>query len=99
MANQFAHGEDSITQASVETLMKRGLKPASDGKFTWSSDLRLRVPAAFSALEEQVLHYASRIRCPMLLLKVFSNFTRLNVLSHNPYLKKEVFLDSSGASR
>ena len=74
MANQFAHGEDSITQASVETLMKRGLKPASDGKFTWSSDLRLRVPAAFSALGEQVLHYASRIRCPMLLLKVFSNF-------------------------
>jgi len=70
MANQFAHGQDSITQESVEILMKRGLKPtAEDGKFTWSSDLRLRVPAAFSALEEQVLHYASRIQCPMLLLK------------------------------
>ena len=69
MANQYAHGNDSITQESVETLMKRGLKPTSDGTYTWSADLRLRVPAAFSALEEQVLHYASRIQCPMLLLK------------------------------
>ena len=68
MAIQFAHGQDSITQESVETLMKRGLKPMGD-KYTWTADLRLRVPAVFSALEEQVEHYASLVKCPMLLLK------------------------------
>jgi len=70
MANKYLNGDDSITQESVEILMNRGLKKSgSEGKFTWTADLRLRVPAAFSALEEQVLHYASRIKCPMLLLK------------------------------
>ena len=68
MANQFAHGQDSITQESVETLMKRGLEEVGD-KVTWRADLRLRVPATFNALEEQVEHYATNIKCPMLLLK------------------------------
>ena len=70
MANQFAHGNDSITQASVETLMKRGLiEVEGTNKVTWSADLRLRVPATFNALEEQVMFYSSNIKCPMLLLK------------------------------
>ena len=68
MANQFAHGQDSITQESVEILMKRGLEEVGD-KVTWRADLRLRVPATFNALEEQVEHYATNIKCPMLLLK------------------------------
>lgn len=68
MANQFAHGQDSITQESVETLMKRGLIEVGD-KVTWSADLRLRIPATFNALEEQVEHYATNIICPLLLLK------------------------------
>ncbi len=51
-------------------MMARGLEPVGDtGKFTWRSDLRLRVPAPFHVLEEQVQHYASKIKCPMLLLK------------------------------
>ena len=70
MANQFAHGQDSITQNGVETLMKRGLiEIEGSDKVTWSADLRLRVPATFNALEEQVEHYATNIKCPMLLLK------------------------------
>ena len=70
MANQFAHGQDSITQKGVETLMKRGLlEIEGSDKVTWSADLRLRVPATFNALEEQVIHYATNIKCPMLLLK------------------------------
>ena len=68
MANQFAHGQDSITQESVETLMKRGLRPVGD-KWTWTADLRLRIPATFSALEEQVEHYSTQIKSPMLFIK------------------------------
>ena len=68
MANQMAHGINSITQESVETLMKRGLTKVGD-KYTWSADLRLRVPPAFYTVEEQVLHYAANIKCPMMLLK------------------------------
>ena len=68
MANNLAHGEEAITQNSVEILMKRGLRPVGD-KFTWTADLRLRVPAAFHVLEEQVEHYSSNIKCPMMLLK------------------------------
>jgi pimeloyl-ACP methyl ester carboxylesterase len=70
MANQLAHGSEAITQASVETLMKRSLKKVSDGdEYTWTADLRLRIPSAFHVLIEQVEHYAAAIKCPMMLIK------------------------------
>merc|ERR1712242_652890 len=50
MANQIIHGQGSIKQESVETLMKRGLIKVGDDKYTWSADLRLRVPPAFHLL-------------------------------------------------
>lgn len=88
MANQFhlAKGEqlfsvNSITQEAVEILMKRGLQKVGEDEYTWTADLRLRIPSAFNVLEEQVEHYASNIKCPMMLLKATG--------SHY-YMKKEL---------
>ena len=54
LANQLLHGQDSISREAVETLMERGLKEVGDGKYTWTTDLRLRIPSPFNLLEEQV---------------------------------------------
>ena len=72
---------NSITQEAVEILMKRGLKKVGEDEYTWTADLRLRIPSAFNVLEEQVEHYASNIKCPMMLLKATG--------SHY-YMKKEL---------
>ena len=74
IANQFLHGTDSITRSSVETLMTRGLRKVGvnkDGKdiFTWTTDLRLRIPSPFNVVLEQVEHYAVGIQCPLLIIK------------------------------
>lgn len=69
MANTLAHGTDTILPSSVETLMKRGLRKVGDDGYTWSADLRLRIPSAFHVLIEQVEHYAGAIHCPMLIIK------------------------------
>ena len=74
LANQFIHGTDSITRSSVETMMSRGLRKVGVNKngedlFTWTTDLRLRIPTPFNVVLEQVEHYAEKIQCPLLVIK------------------------------
>ncbi len=76
-------GEGAIDQKGVETLMKRGLKPVGD-KFTWTADLRLRIPLAFNHSIEQVENYARSIKCPMLVVKASTS----NYLMDNEYAKR-----------
>ena len=58
-----------ITQQSVETLMKRGLIEVSPGEFTWSADLRLRIPTAFNMTGDMTQEFASNVHCPHLVVK------------------------------
>lgn len=74
LANQFIHGTDSITRSSVETMMSRGLRKVGVNKegedlFTWTTDLRLRIPTPFNVVLEQAEHYAERVQCPLLIIK------------------------------
>lgn len=74
LASELRHGIDSITRSSVEILSKRGLKKVGVDKygqdlFTWTADLRLRIPPPFSVVPEQVEQYAQRIQCPLLVIK------------------------------
>jgi len=57
-----------ITQEAVETLMKRGLEKMDDG-YTWSADLRLRIPTAFNMTEDMSQEFASKVQCPHLVIK------------------------------
>jgi len=96
MANNIINGLGSITKESVETLMSRGLVPAPDkpGEFTWSHDLRLRIPTTFNLVQEVAEEYASKVKCPHLLIKATDstkymtdeNFERLVKVyrNHNP---------------
>ena len=54
MANQMLNGEGSITREAVETLMTRGLRKNEDGTFSWTADLRIRIPLPFFLSAEQV---------------------------------------------
>ena len=54
VANQLMHGTDSISREAVEILMERGLKQLDDGSYTWTSDLRRRIPSALNLVIEQV---------------------------------------------
>ena len=74
LANQFIHGTDSISRSSVETMMSRGLKNVGVNKngedlFTWTTDLRLRIPTPFNVVPEQAEHYAENVQCPLLIIK------------------------------
>lgn len=70
MAANIINGLGSITQKSVETLMSRGLVPAPDGvNYTWSADLRLRIPTTFNMVQDLVEEYASKVSCPHLFIK------------------------------
>jgi len=69
MASNLINGLGSITKESVETLMRRGLVELEDGKFTWSADLRLRIPTAFNMLPEMTTEFASKVQCPHLFIK------------------------------
>ena len=59
LANTLMHGTDSILRSSVETLMVRGLTKiaGTEDKYTWNADLRLRIPAPFNLVFEQVQNY------------------------------------------
>ena len=71
MANHIAHGEGSISQRSVETILARNMKPSTGGDgLAWGVDLRLRIPSPSNILEETAAEYASKIACPHLFIKV-----------------------------
>jgi len=58
-----------ITQEAVETLMKRGLFKVGEDEYTWSADLRLRIPTAFNMTEDMTEEFNSKVQCPHLLIK------------------------------
>lgn len=59
--------QGSVDLESVKVLMKRGMSPTSNGKgYHFSRDLRLKVSLMGMFNEEQVLTYASQIRCEVL---------------------------------
>jgi len=70
MASNLINGLGSISKESVETLMSRGLVKLADGSgYTWSADLRLRIPTAFNTVKEINEEFATNIKCPHLLIK------------------------------
>eukprot|EP00092_Neocalanus_flemingeri_P035539 GFUD01038684.1.p1 GENE.GFUD01038684.1~~GFUD01038684.1.p1 ORF type:complete len:353 (+),score=113.90 GFUD01038684.1:250-1308(+) len=70
MASNLINGLGSINKESVETLMTRGLVEVPDGSgFTWSADLRLRIPTAFNMVQEITEEFGSKVECPHLLIK------------------------------
>jgi len=103
MAANILGGLGSLTKESVEILMKRGLvkHPDKDDLYTWSADLRLRIPTTFNMVQEVAEEYASKISSPHLLLKAKDsskymsdeNFDRLLKVyrHHNPnFIYREV---------
>lgn len=62
--------DGSVSKAGVEVLMKRGMAPAPEHLnkegYHFARDLRLKVSMLGMFCEEQVLHYAKRIRCEVL---------------------------------
>ena len=61
---------EQISEESVRTLMKRGLVETEDGSgYTWSADLRLRVPTAFNMDHDMTEEFASKVSCPHLVIK------------------------------
>lgn len=61
---------EQISEDSVRTLMKRGLVEVADGSgYTWSADLRLRVPTAFNMDHDMTEQFASQVRSPHLVIK------------------------------
>jgi hypothetical protein len=59
MANTLLHGQDSIARESVELLLERGLRKVDkddngNDLYTWTSDLRLRIPSPVNLVIEQV---------------------------------------------
>jgi len=70
MASNLINGLGSITKESVETLMKRGLvKTADNAGYTWSADLRLRIPTTFNMVQEVTKEFGARVKCPHLFIK------------------------------
>jgi len=70
MASNLINGLGSISKESVETLMTRGLVEVPDGSgYTWSADLRLRIPTAFNMVQEITEEFGSKVECPHLMIK------------------------------
>jgi pimeloyl-ACP methyl ester carboxylesterase len=68
MASNFINGQGSITREAVRTLMSRGLREV-EGGYTWSADLRIRVPPAFNMVQEITEEYGRKVACPHLFIK------------------------------
>ena len=57
----------NLAPASIDTLLKRGLRDVERG-VQWSSDKRLRYASRVRFTEDQVLAFLRRIACPTLLV-------------------------------
>ncbi|KAF5299412.1 hypothetical protein FQA39_LY11558 [Lamprigera yunnana] len=62
---------NSLTEKSVDILLKRGAKSSgqNEGLFNFSTDIRLKSPGVSFFTIEQILQHASRIKCNVLILK------------------------------
>ena len=61
---------EQISEDSVRTLMKRGLVQVEEGEeYTWSADLRLRIPTAFNMDHDMTEEFASKVSSPHLVIK------------------------------
>jgi len=94
MASNLINGLGSISKESVETLMTRGLIKTPDGSgYTWSADLRLRIPTAFNMVQEITEEFGSRVTCPHLLIKATDSSKYMSDESYDKILK--VFRDKN----
>eukprot|EP00090_Calanus_glacialis_P046277 TRINITY_DN9005_c0_g1_i1.p1 TRINITY_DN9005_c0_g1~~TRINITY_DN9005_c0_g1_i1.p1 ORF type:complete len:350 (-),score=102.57 TRINITY_DN9005_c0_g1_i1:108-1157(-) len=94
MASNLINGLGSISKESVETLMSRGLIKTPDGSgYTWSADLRLRIPTAFNMVQEITEEFGSKVECPHLLIKATEASKYMTDESYDKILK--VFMQNN----
>jgi len=86
MASNMINGLGSINKEGVETLMTRGLRKV-EGGYTWSADLRLRVPTVFNMVQEISEEYGSRVSCPHLLIKATNSIKYMSDENYERFLK------------
>lgn len=89
MAANILGGLGSITKESVEVLMARGLvpHPKNEDLYTWSADLRLRIPTTFNMVQEVAEEYASKISSPHLFIKAKDSSKYMTDEGYNRLLK------------
>ena len=62
--------EDLESEIYLTMLQVSGLVEVEDGSgYTWSADLRLRVPTAFNMDHDMTEEFASKVSCPHLVIK------------------------------
>ena len=76
-------------------LRKIGERENGEELFTWSSDLRIRIPSPFNVVPEQVEQYAEQVQCPLLIIKATDSPWYMSeehakrilksYINHNPY--------------
>jgi len=88
MASNILNGLGAMTKESVEILLSRGLvEVPGSGGYTWSHDLRLRIPTAFNLVQEVAEEYGSRISCPHLFIKATNSTKYMTDENFNRMLK------------
>lgn len=86
MASNIINGLGSISKESVQTLMTRGLREV-EGGYTWSADLRLRIPTAFNMVQEVTEEYGGKVSCPHLMIKATNSKKYMSDESYERILK------------
>lgn len=74
VARRLCAVNSSLSAASVQCLLQRGLRELDDGQVTWRTDRRLRLPSRLRLTEEQVLAFLGRIACPTLFVRAEHGF-------------------------
>merc|ERR1712059_220166 len=93
-ATNFMNGMGSVTKESTEILMRRGLTKVEgpdEERYTWTADLRLRIPTAFNMVQEVAEEYCSKVSSPHLLIKATDSNKFMSDENYNPhFLYREV---------
>lgn len=90
MATNFMNGMGSVTKESTEILMRRGLTKVEgpdEERYTWTADLRLRIPTAFNMVQEVAEEYCSKVSSPHLLIKATDSNKFMSDENYNRFLK------------
>ena len=69
LAQKLGATFSNLTDASIRTLLRRGLMDNDDGTVSWRTDRRLRFASRFRLGEEQVLAFIRAITAPSLLVR------------------------------
>lgn len=79
-----------LTRESCEILMKRGMRSSTlkDGAYSFSRDVRLKVPALGFLTLDQVMEFASRITCAVMNIKGDPGMKWVNPQNYDRVLNK-----------